>query len=895
LVGRSETPLDPTSGPLAAFAHELRQLRRAAGSPSYRALARRAGYSAAALSAAASGSAFPSLSVTLAYVGACGGHAGEWTRRWQELDAKLAAERTVAPVPRSAPHAARALPPPRELPSDVYGFVGRADELARMDRVLDSASRSAVPILALSGTAGVGKTALAVHWAHRVADRYPDGQLYVDLRGYGPDHPAEPGEALAGFLRSLGVEATDIPYDEAERAARYRSLLAGRRILVLVDNAHDTESVRSLLPGAPSCAVVVTSRDTLAGLVARDGARRIDVPRLPEREAVRLLATLVGERVEAEPAAATAFVEGCARLPLALRVAAELAVTRPGATLADLVAELGDEQRRLKVLDTGVDERTAVGTVLSWSYRWLPEPVAALFRLLGRHPGPGLDDRAAAALGGVALDEARHRMAILVRAHLVEPTGAGQYGQHDLLRAYATQLSTVEDPAEVRQAALTRLLDHYLASAVAAMDLVEPAERATRPRGAYTHVPPPLSAPPAARDWLDAQRPTLVAAVAFAAEYGWPEHAAGLAATLWRYLDGGGHYPDALAVQRHALHAARARGDRNGEAAALHHIATVYRRWGRYGDAAEYYREALAIQRDLGDRAAAGTSLASLGVVNRLLGRYPEAIERYEQALAIHREVGDRTGVGRVLGNLAIVYDQLGRYAEAVDHYERALAILRELDNRAWAGITLGNLGGAYGRLGRYADAVAHLDQALDLLRAVGDRGAEADVLDELGLVHHRWGGTERAYGYLTAALEMHRDLGSREGEAVALSHLGAAYARGGRFDDALRHGRQALDIAREIGDRRVEAGALAGLGEAVTGLGQPHAALGHLESALALAESLDDRYGRARALEGLGRALAALDRGTEARRRFTEALALLADLDVPETAALRELVDATC
>src|SRR5439155_2741643 len=241
--------------------------------------------------------------------------------------------------------------------------------------------------VAVPGTAGVGKTDLAVHWAHRAADRYPDGQLYVDLRGYGPEPPTEPAEVLSGFLRALGVDALDVPYEPAERSALYRSLLADRSMLILLDNAASAEAVRPLLPGSPSCLVVVTSRDALPGLVARDGARRIDLARLPARDALGLLSRLVGARVAGEPEAAARLVAACARLPLALRVAAELAVSRPASPLADLVAELGDEQDRLDRLAAGTDERTAVASVLSWSYHRLPTAAATLFRRLGQHPG----------------------------------------------------------------------------------------------------------------------------------------------------------------------------------------------------------------------------------------------------------------------------------------------------------------------------------------------------------------------------------------------------------------------------------------------------------------------------------------------------------------------------
>ncbi|OLB64060.1 MAG: hypothetical protein AUI10_12700 [Actinobacteria bacterium 13_2_20CM_2_72_6] len=332
-MGRQEQPLDPTAGPLQGFAHELRELRRAAGNPGYRTLARRAGYSASALSAAASGRLLPSLAVALAYVGACDGDTGDWERRWTEVAADL---ENAGPEQQK----------PRQLPPDTYGFTGRAAELAALDALLDAADRepSAVVISAVAGTGGVGKTALAVHWAHRAAARFPDGQLYVDLRGYDPDRPLEPADVLAGFLRALGVPGDQVPYDAAERAARFRTLVAERRMLLVLDNAHSPDQVRLLLPGTPSCFVLVTSRDSLAGLVARHGARRLDLDLLAADEAVALLRTLVGARVDAEPAAAAALADRCARLPLALRLAAEIATARPRSALTELVAGLAESR-----------------------------------------------------------------------------------------------------------------------------------------------------------------------------------------------------------------------------------------------------------------------------------------------------------------------------------------------------------------------------------------------------------------------------------------------------------------------------------------------------------------------------------------------------------------------
>jgi len=299
---------------------------------------------------------------------------------------------------------------PAQLPGDVDVFTGRAAELAELDRLLTTApirtdaadkaggDSTSVVISAVSGTAGVGKTALALRWAHQVRAEFSDGQLYVNLRGYDPDQPLSAGYALAGFLRALGVPGAEIPPEVDERAAAYRSLLDGRRILIVLDNASSVEQVRPLLPGTPSALVVVTSRDALAGLVARHGARRLDLDLLPPEDAVALLRALIGERAEAEPDVAVTLAGQCVRLPLALRVAAELAAARPSTSLAQLVGELADEQRRLELLDAGGDPRTAVRAVFSWSYRHLPAEAARAFRLIGLHPGPDLDPYATAAL-----------------------------------------------------------------------------------------------------------------------------------------------------------------------------------------------------------------------------------------------------------------------------------------------------------------------------------------------------------------------------------------------------------------------------------------------------------------------------------------------------------------
>jgi len=382
-------------------------------------------------------------------------------QRMLTADPALAVPESVAPAGRSETVV------PRELPAAVPHFVRRASELAVLTELLGQAGEQAagtVVITAIGGIAGVGKTALAVQWAHRAASRFPDGQLHVNLRGYDPGRPVTAADALAGFLRALGLAGQDIPAQPEERAGRYRSLLAGKRVLVVLDNAGEVEQVRPLLPGTPTCAALVTSRDSLAGLAARDGARRLEPGPASAGRCDGPAAGADRRAGRRDPGAAAALAVQCSRLPLALRVAAELAAARPAVPLAGLVSELDDQQRRLDLLDADQDPRTAVRAVFSWSYQHLDAGAARAFRLAGLHPGPDLDPYAAAALTGTTLHQAGRLLDQLARAHLIQPAGPGRHGLHDLLRAYARELAADQDTAAERQAALTRLFDHYLYS-----------------------------------------------------------------------------------------------------------------------------------------------------------------------------------------------------------------------------------------------------------------------------------------------------------------------------------------------------------------------------------------------------------------------------------------------
>jgi tetratricopeptide (TPR) repeat protein/transcriptional regulator with XRE-family HTH domain len=696
---------------------------------------------------------------------------------------------------------------PRELPGLARHFVGREDELAALSALADQAPGRApgpVVISAIGGTAGVGKTALALQWAHQMAGRFPDGQLYVNLRGYGPGEPVTAGEALTGFLRALGVPGPDIPAQTEQRAARYRSLLSGRRMLIIVDNACGAGQVRPLLPAEPGCVVLVTSRDTLAGLVARDGAQRLDLDLLPMADAVGLLRALIGGRVDAAPGAAAELAVRCSRLPLALRVAAEVATVYPARSLADLAGELEDQQQRLDVLDAGKDEDTAVRAVLSWSYRHLDISAARAFRLVGLHPGPDLDRYAAAALVGTTVERAGRLLDVLTRGYLIQPTRTGRHAMHDLLRGYARELADSHDGEQERQRALTRLFDYYLHSAATAMAVLRPAERmaldaARPPRAQAAIASGPIGSPAAALTWLDTERACLLDAVEYMAENGWPGQASRMADVLLYYLDGRGHYAEAVILHGHGRRAAHKIADRTAEARALIGLGVVAIRQGRYQDATSHYQQALTLFRQAGDTSGVARAGCGLGIIHRLQGRYPQAVSRLQQALDLYRTQGDSAGAVLPLGNLGIVALRQGRYPQAADH----------------------------------------LQQAVDLARQAGNLDGMADMLSELGAVALNQGQLRRAASLHRQARGVFRKTGNRTGEAHALNGLGEALLAAGRPGDARAEYAAALGLASRIGLRNQQARAHRGLGRAWDTLGEPGQARRHWQEALAIFNDL--------------------------------------------------------
>jgi tetratricopeptide (TPR) repeat protein/transcriptional regulator with XRE-family HTH domain len=727
---------------------------------------------------------------------------------------------------------------PNQLPADVRGFVGRDAELALLDDVLGNPGGSDTggpAIGVISGTAGLGKSALAVHWAHRAASRFPGGQLYVNLRGFDPGGQLlDPSAAIRGFLDSLGVSPQRIPANLDAQAAMYRSLIAGKHMLVVADNARDEQQVRPLLPGTPTTVVVVTSRSQLTGLLAVDGARPITLGHLSAVEARELLRRRLGDsRTDDEPQAVGKIITACAGLPLALAIAAARA-QQASFPLTMLAAELDAADRRLDTLDAG-EPASQVRAVISWSYTTMTPLAARLFRLLGLHPGPDIHTAGAASLANLAPSAARQLLTELTRASLLTEHTLGRYTFHDLLRAYAGEQARVHDTEQEQRAALTSLFDYYLAGAAAAMDALFPAEKHRRP-----HVPtptspvPPLPSLAAARDWLNAERASLVAVTTHAVG-DWPAHAVLLASTLYRYFETGGHHLDAQVVFAAALEAARKTGDLAAQADLLKNLGVFDTEQGLYRRGAAELRSALELYRQIGDQPGQAMTLQELGLAEDARGRVGQAARQLRQALAISREIGDRLAEGHALINLGDVTMRQGIYEGAISLHWEALVIFRELGDRLGEAFALGNLGEVLRRQGRCHQAEDHLHPALAIFRELGSRSGEASVLQSLGHTLREQARCQEAAGLIRQALGIFREAGERLCETEALNSLGEALLAGGLPAQACAQHHEALAIARQIGACYEEARAHDGLAHTYRAAGDQLLARQHWQHALAI------------------------------------------------------------
>jgi DNA-binding SARP family transcriptional activator len=660
----------------------------------------------------------------------------------------------------------QAPPVPAQLPADIPDFTGRSGQVEQLRELLAGAagdtSPGAVRVVLVVGSGGLGKTTLAVHAAHLLAGEFPDGQLYANL--HGATQPADPAEVLARFLRDLGADAARIPLGEEERAAQFRTRLAGKRVLIVLDDARNAEQVRPVLPGSASCAVLITARSWLPELA---GSAVLDLDVLSDDEAGTLFTRIVGEqRAAAEPTATGEVLAACVGLPLAIRIAGARLATRGSWTVRTLAARLSDERRRLDELRAG---NLAVRTSFEVSFASLPGPAAPgevgpaqAFRLLGLWTGPSFSLAAAGALLGAREDAAAGALDVLVDAHLVDSPAPDRYRFHDLLRVYAADRARTQESEADQAAAIARVLVWYLHTAEAAAVIIS-AHHARVPLG-----PPPAGVQPLefvsldeALAWCEAERPGLTAATRLAASSGLHEIAWKLPAAAMSFYYRRSHWGDWVATHEAGLASARTLGDRQAEAWMLNNLGMAY-----------------------GDQ------------------RRQECVGYFEQALAIYRGMGDPRGETRAANNVASAWFNLGRFDEALAAGLRSLEIQRRNGNRYGEGIALGVLGGSCQRLGRFAEAIDHLQAALAIFRELGDRMAEADSLSDLGEAYLGLSRVSEAIDALTSSLAIWQDIGDRHGLAATLLRLGRAQqaaGNAGQADDLLS---RAADLFDELGDR---------------------------------------------------------------------------------------------
>ncbi|MGD0377598.1 MAG: tetratricopeptide repeat protein [Streptosporangiaceae bacterium] len=719
----------------------------------------------------------------------------------------------------------------RTLPRDIAAFTGRQAELAQLMGTLASmtASGGVVGIHAIGGMAGVGKTTFAVHAAHRLAGNFPDGQFFLPLHGHTPGRqPVDPGDALASLLLMAGVPAAQIPPGVDARMALWRGWLAGRQLLLVLDDAVGSEQVLPLLPGAYGSLVLVTSRRHLSAL---DDARTISLDILPPDEAAGLLVRLAG-RPGLSPAdpAVREITRLCGYLPLAIGMLARQLHRHPAWSLAGRAAELSAAQDRLELMAT---ENLSVTAAFNLSYEDLTPEQQRLFRRLGLHPGTDIDGYAAAALDGAGLATARRGLEALYDHHLLTELAHGRYRLHDLIRAHACALADRLDPDGDRELASTRLLDYYQHTAALADALLARQARTVPAARTIPAAVPVLAGPVQALAWARAERASLLACLDQATGTGQHLRIIALTADIAALLRYDGPWAEAITRHATALRAAQHLGDRPGQAGALTNLADVRRLAGDAPGAARDLEEALGIHRDIGDRIGQAGALHSLGHVRRLTGDYPGAARDLEEALGIHRDIGDRLGQAGALTYLGDVRRMTGDYPGAARDLEEALGIHRDIGDRLGHAAALTYLGDVRRLTGDYQGAARDLEEALGIHRDIGNRLGQANALTCLGRVRRLTGDYPGAARDLDEAMGIYRDIGERGGEAEAVNEAGTLHRVCGDLARAGSCHRQALGLARQIGSSWDEAHALAGLGRCALAAGHTAEADDRLQQAL--------------------------------------------------------------
>jgi tetratricopeptide (TPR) repeat protein/transcriptional regulator with XRE-family HTH domain len=776
----------------------------------------------------------------------------------------------------------------RGLPRDLASFTGRQAELARLARAVDglSANGGVVGIHAIDGMAGIGKTTLAVHAAHRLADQFPDGQFFLPLHAHTPgQRPVDPADALASLLLTAGVPAHQIAPGTDARAARWRDHVSKKKILLLLDDAAGHEQVRPLLPGTPGSLVLVTSRRRLAAL---EDAAVVSLDILDPGEAAGLLARLAARAdVTAADAAVGELAALCGYLPLAIGMAGRQLAHHPAWTPAGLAADLAAAKDRLELMAA---ENVSVAAAFGLSYADLDDGQQRLFRRLGLHPGPDIDAYAAAALDDSGVAAARRGLQALYDQHLITEPAAGRYRFHDLIREHARTLAAADDPA-ARDAAADRLLDYYLHTALAASRhfVSLPNAEDFAPPGRPPPSAPPVSTLRQAAGWLEAERANLHAAAGYAAATARPSYAVAIPAAMAGFLATRGPWDQGVVLHQGALAAARRADDQPGQARALVLLSPMQALTEDAPAAIASATAALQLSRDLGDQVGQATALCMLGGVHVATDEYPAAAAELRQALELFRGLGHRRGQGHALTTLGEVHRYTGDYAAAAACLRQALELYRDTGHRPGQASVLTSLGAVQRLAGDYPAAAATLRQALALFRDLGDRFMQAAVLFELAAAQRLAGDYRAAAASSQQALTLSRDLRDLREQAYALNELGLVQQLTGDYPAAAASHQQALDMCREVGNRLGEAETLNCLGELASRTADGRQARDYHAQALAIADDLGTPPEEARALEGIGHSHLHEGNLTHAAAPLWDALAIYQRIASPAAQRVEE------
>ncbi|AQZ69440.1 hypothetical protein BKM31_55335 [[Actinomadura] parvosata subsp. kistnae] len=771
-------------------------------------------------------------------------------------------------------------PEMRTLPRDMVAFTGREEELRHLTTAA-AQSTGIVAIHAIDGMPGVGKTALAVRVAHLLTASYPDGQLFVDLYAHTPNVPAaDPGETLGRLLARTGMDPRQIPDDLGERAARWRSRLADKKVLLILDDATGHAQVEPLLPGAPNCLVLITSRSRLIGL---DGAESLNLAPLPPEQAITLFTRLAGRgtltRADAE--AVAGLVHLCGHLPLAITILAGRIAHKRAWPLHAFATEFAAATDRLGELEAG---DRAVRAAFDMSYQHLPAARQRLYRHLGLHPGPDIDLYAAAALADIPLTQTRRELEALYVDHLLDEPGPGRYRLHDLLRAYTRDLATVCETAEQRERAADRLLAYYTRTAQTAdSHLTRTPYPALPPAGPDPALDgPDLADRDTALAWMRTEHANLLACLEHATTQSLPFPLIELTAAMAAYLRQEGPWQQAATLHHTAANAAHMQHDPAAEATALHQLADIRYLTGEYAQAVSLFERTLKLHQQLGDHLGQAHILNNLGWVQRMTGEYTQAADLLKQALTLYDQLGHQLGQAHTLTDLGRVWRVIGKYTQAADLFERALMLYDQLGDHLGQAHALNSLGWVRRVTGEYLQAADLHERALALFEQLGDRLGQAHALTDLGRPLRITGDYAQAADLFERALALYEQLGNRSGQAHALNALGRTRHLTGKYTQAADLHERALALYEQLGNRLGQANAMQQLGCLLTRTGKHPAAADLLKRALALFRQVGDPQGEAEALNHTGALLAACAGPEQAVPMYWQALDLAQQIKSP-------------